>query len=182
MKLWLVRHATPLVEPGICYGRQDVAADADATAECARALAPLLPATTRVISSPLQRCEQLTRILLELRPDLACEIDPRLQEMNFGDWEGRAWQNIPQPELQAWTDGFAHYRVGGHGESASDIMARVAAAFDEVRGPSDTLWVTHAGVIRAAELLARGVRQINRAADWPVAAPGYGQWCTLEHK
>ena len=180
MKLWLVRHAKPLINPGICYGRQDVAADAAATAECAQELARLLPPATRVISSPLQRCEQLARILLGLRPDLACKIDPRLQEMDFGHWEGRAWQSIPQAELQAWTDNFAHYAVGGHGESASDVLARVAAAFDEVQGQPDTLWVTHAGVIRVAELLARGVRQIHRTSDWPLEAPAYGQWCTLQ--
>jgi alpha-ribazole phosphatase len=49
------------LNPGICYGRQDVAADDGATAECAQALAELLPAATRIISSPLQRCEQLAQ-------------------------------------------------------------------------------------------------------------------------
>ena len=31
MKLWLVRHAQPLVDAGVCYGRLDVAADPAAT-------------------------------------------------------------------------------------------------------------------------------------------------------
>lgn len=180
MKLWLVRHATPLVEPGICYGRQDVAADGGATAECAQALAEILPANIRIISSPLQRCEQLAKALCGLQPDLAYKTDPRLQEMDFGNWEGRAWQHIAPAELQAWTDGFAHHAVGGNGESTMQVMARVASAFDELQGPGDTLWVTHAGVIRAAELIARGQRQITKAADWPVNAPGYGQWCKLD--
>jgi alpha-ribazole phosphatase len=182
MKLWLARHAIPLVEPGICYGRQDVAADVTATAECAQALAELLPAATRIISSPLQRCEQLAQALHGLRPDLAYKSDPRLQEMNFGGWEGRAWQDIAPTGLQAWTDGFAHHAVGGNGESTMQVMARVASAFDELHGPGDTLWITHAGVIRAAELIARGVRQISQASDWPIDAPSYGQWCTLELK
>lgn len=180
MKLWLARHATPLVEAGICYGRQDVAADVVATAECAQALAGLLPTGTRVIHSPLQRCTQLAQALGGLRPDLARSSDPRLQEMDFGAWEGRAWQDIAPAELQAWTDGFADYVVGGSGESTRQVMARVASAFDELQGPADTLWITHAGVIRAAELIARGVRQIARADEWPVDAPSYGQWCTLE--
>lgn len=180
MKLWLVRHATPLVEPGICYGRKNVSADAGATAECARQLAEILPANIRIISSPLQRCEQLTQVLYGLRPDLSYKTDPRLQEMDFGNWEGRAWQDIAPADLQAWTDGFAHHAVGGNGESTMQVMARVAEAFDELRGPADTLWVTHAGVIRAAELIARGQRQITRAEEWPMTAPAYGQWCTLE--
>lgn len=180
MKLWLVRHATPLVQPGICYGRQDLPADASATAECAQALTELLPAAIRIISSPLQRCEQLAKSLCGLQPDLAYKTDPRLQEMDFGSWEGRAWQDIAPAELQTWTDGFAHHAVGGHGESTMQVMARVASAFDELQGPGDTLWVTHAGVIRAAELIARGQRQINQASDWPVNAPSYGQWCKLD--
>jgi alpha-ribazole phosphatase len=180
MKLWLVRHATPLVEPGICYGRQDVPADDGATAECARALAEILPTGIRIISSPLQRCEQLAKALCGLQPDFAYKTDPRLQEMDFGDWEGRAWQDIGPAELQAWTDGFAHHAVGGSGESTMQVMARVASAFDELQGPGDTLWITHAGVIRATELIARGQRQINQASDWPVNAPAYGQWCKLD--
>ncbi len=180
MKLWLVRHATPLVEPGICYGRKNVPANVAATAECARQLAELLPAATRAISSPLQRCEQLAQALHGLRPDLTYKTDPRLQEMDFGDWEGCAWQDIAPADLQSWTDGFAHHAVGGSGESTMQVMARVAEAFDELQGPADTLWITHAGVIRAAELIARGVRQIASADQWPTEAPAYGQWCTLE--
>jgi alpha-ribazole phosphatase len=180
MKLWLVRHAKPLIDPGICYGRQDVAADATATAACAQALSKLLPAGTRVSYSPLQRCAQLAEALRQLRPDLPCSSDPRLQEINFGAWEGQAWRDIAPTELQSWTDGFAEYAVGGSGESTSQVMARVASAFDELRGQADTLWITHAGVIRAVELIARGTRQITRANEWPVEAPAYGQWCTLE--
>ena len=180
MKLWLVRHAQPLIGPGICYGRHPVAADADATAQCAQALARLLPEGTRVASSPLQRCEQLSLFLQRFRPDLTYETDSRLQEMDFGQWEGRAWQDIAPAELQAWTDDFANYPVGRDGERVSQVMARVASAFDELQGPADTLWITHAGVMRAAHLLARGVRQVARADQWPMDAPAYGQWCTLD--
>jgi len=180
MKLWLARHAQPLIDAGICYGRQDVAADPAATAECAQALAKLLPGGARIRHSPLRRCAQLAQALCELRPDLSRETDPRLQEMDFGAWEGRAWSDIASTDLQAWTDGFADYAVGTSGESTRQVMARVIEAFDELQGHSDILWITHAGVIRAVELIARGVRQIRHASDWPVDAPAYGQWCTLE--
>ena len=179
MKLWLVRHAQPLVASGICYGRLDVAADAPATAQCAQALAALLPPGTRVRSSPLQRCEQLTSALHGLRPDLTYKIEPRLQEMDFGQWEGRAWQHIAPAELAAWTDDFAGYAAGHSGECVRSFMARVGAVFDGLQGPSDTLWITHAGVIRAVDLLARGLRQPTQASQWPLDAPNYGQWRTL---
>ena len=193
MKLWLVRHAQPLIDAGICYGRLDMAADADATAECAAKLATQLPAGLRVVSSPLQRCEQLAHALHALRPDLAYKTDGQLQEMDFGQWEGCTWQDIPRAELDAWTSDFAHYRAGRDGESVTTFMARVGAAFDGLESQlpapamdqgttpqeSAVLWITHAGVIRAVELLAQGVRHIERANQWPVEAPKYGQWRTL---
>ena len=176
MKLGLVRHAQPLIGSGICYGRLDMPADAAATAECAQALAEWLPVGSRVISSPLQRCEQLAHALHAQRPDLACKTDARLQEMDFGQWEGRAWQGIDRAELDAWTRDFANYRVGHDGESVTRFMARVGSAFDALPGHGDTLWITHAGVIRAVELLVQGQRQIERADQWPLDAPKYGQW------
>lgn len=180
MKLWLVRHAQPLIAPGICYGRLDMAADTAATAECARRLAIELPTGIPVAASPRQRCGQLAQALQALRPDLACQTDACLQEMDFGDWEGRAWQAIDPAELQAWTDDFADYAVGRTGESVSAFMARVASAFDALELPHDTLWITHAGVIRAVELLAQGLRRIDHASQWPLQAPNYGQWRTLK--
>jgi alpha-ribazole phosphatase len=180
MKLWLVRHAQPLIAPGICYGRLDMAADAAATAECARQLAIELPAGIRIAASPRQRCNQLAIALQTLRPDLTYQTDARLQEMDFGRWEGRAWQDIDPAELQAWTDNFAGYAAGHTGESVSAFMARIGAAFDALEPPQDTLWITHAGVIRAAGLLAQGRRRIEHAGQWPLDAPKYGQWQTLD--
>ena len=193
MKLWLVRHAQPLIDAGICYGRLDMAADAEATAECAAKLATQLPAGLRVVSSPLQRCEQLAQALQALRPDLAYKTDGQLQEMDFGQWEGCAWQDSPHAELDAWTSDFAHYQAGHDGESVTAFMARVGAAFEGLTPQSQipamvqrtmaqdsgVLWITHAGVIRAVALLAQGVRHIERANQWPVEAPKYGQWRTL---
>jgi alpha-ribazole phosphatase len=179
MKLWLVRHAQPLVAAGICYGRLDMVAHAGATAECARALAAELPAGLRVITSSLQRCEQLAQALQGLRPDLVYKTDDRLREMDFGHWEGCAWQAIDPNELQAWTANFADYAAGGDGETVEAFMTRVASAFDALRRQGDALWITHAGVIRAVQLLAQGVRRIERADQWPLDAPKYGQWQLL---
>ena len=131
---------------------------------------------------------KLAHALHALRPDLAYKTDGQLQEMDFGQWEGCAWRDIPRAELEAWTSDFAHYRAGRDGESVTAFMARVGAAFDGLTPPSQTpamaqdsgvLWITHAGVIRAVELLTQGVRHIEHADQWPVEAPKYGQWRTL---
>ncbi len=176
--LWLARHAQPLIEPGVCYGQLDVPADLEATAVCARALADALPHGIGIICSPLQRCEQLAQVLSGLRPDLAYKTDPRLKEMDFGQWEGQRWDDIGAAAIDAWVADFSHHRPGG-GESVGQFMQRVAAAWDEPRSPSGTLWITHAGVIRAATLLQGGQRQISGASQWPVAALGFGGWIQL---
>ena len=180
--LFLVRHAQPLVEAGVCYGQLDMKADAGATWTCAQALAKVLPLGIRVVTSPLQRCEQLAQSLIDLQPSLTVERDPLLQEMNFGDWEGQPWNAIARAELQAWTTDFAAYRPGGSGESVNTFLARVACAFDALPRHADTLWVTHAGVIRAVHLIASGQRMLQRADEWPITAPAYGQWCKLALK
>ena len=107
---------------------------------------------------------------------MAYKTDARLQEMDFGRWEGCAWQAIGQLELEAWTADFANYAVGHEGESVMTFMARVGSAFDALQGQDDALWITHAGVVRAVELLAKGVPHIERADQWPLDAPKYGQW------
>ena len=179
MKLWLVRHAQPLIEAGLCYGATDVAADAGATARAAQALVQQLPVGMVMRVSPLQRCEQLAQTVKGLRPDLTYRNDSRLREMDFGVWEGQRWDTIAPEAYAAWMADFAGHRFGGR-ESVSEFMGRVALVWDEFLSQGqDTVWITHAGVIRAATLLARGVRQVDHAAQWPESAPACGQWVVL---
>ena len=180
MKLWLARHAQPLIASGICYGATDVPADAQATLDAARTLSLALPFGLLVVTSSLQRCELLKQSLQALRPDLSYKTDTRLVEMNFGTWEGQRWDAIEQAELARWTDQFGDYACGA-AESVGQFMARVGAVWDEtLAAGQDSVWITHAGVIRAATLLAQGIRTPSRAQQWPHQAPGFGQWCELE--
>lgn len=179
MKLWLVRHAQPLIEAGVCYGATDVAADAQATAIAAEALSNALPSRLTLWVSPLQRCEQLAQALIGLRPDLTYKKDSRLREMDFGVWEGHRWDAIAPEAFDAWTADFGGHRFGGQ-ESVSEFMGRVALAWDEFHNQGqDTVWIAHAGVIRAASLLAQGIRQVETAAQWPSQALGFGQWTVV---
>ena len=64
---------------------------------------------------------------------------------------------------------------------SSALMARVGAAWaDAQRAPGPVVWLTHAGVIRAATLRARGVTTVQRADQWPVQGPGFGQLVRLQ--
>ena len=131
------------------------------------------------MTSPLQRCELLAITLKGLRPDLIYKTDARLVEMNFGKHEGGRWDSIPQVVYDAWTADFWQHRFGGV-ESVADVMARVASAWDEALAcGKPQVWVTHAGVIRAASLLAQGVRRVDQAQHWPQTALAFGQCLVL---
>jgi alpha-ribazole phosphatase len=182
MKLWIVRHAKPLIASGVCYGALNVAADELLTQQAAHSLAQALPMNVNVQVSPLQRCMQMADALSEIRPDLKLQTDERLREMDFGSWEGVLWDAIPSSEMHAWTEDFGAHRFGGV-ESANGFMARVAKLWDAALadGAQSQAWITHAGVARAAKLLAQGIRTVHSASQWPVDAPGYGQWHCIDY-
>lgn len=179
MSLWLARHARPLVEPGLCYGALDMAADAELTRAAAQALAQALPSGVQVQVSPLQRCQQLAQALHALRADLPLRTDARLREMDFGCWEGVSWAAIPRVAVDAWTEDFAQHRFGGK-ESAGEFLQRIASAWDELPAAAPTLWIAHAGVAQAAALLQAGTRQLSLARQWPASQLDYGAWRVFE--
>jgi alpha-ribazole phosphatase len=184
MKLWLLRHARVLAAPGLCYGASDLPADPEATRAAARAAAAVLPAGLPVWVSGLQRARQLADALRAERPDLGRpHSDVRLNEMDFGCWEGWAWADIPREALDAWTEDFAHHRFGGV-ESTQEVLDRVAAALADVLArvgaSGEAAWVTHAGVVRAVMVLAeRGLASLQHARDWPVEGVGPGGYRSI---
>lgn len=181
MKLWLQRHAAPLVAPGTCYGATDLDARPADTQAAAAAIARLLPQSVPVWASPLRRCQQLKSALLRLRPDLPAADHAGLREMDFGCWEMWPWDAIPRTAMEAWVADFADHPFGGR-DSVSVLMARVAATLEATRaaGSAEAVWITHAGVIRAANLLASGITRVRQPADWPLAAPAFGAWQQLD--
>ncbi len=173
-ELWLVRHARPRVADGVCYGATDLAADPQATAACAHQLAQILPSAAPVWTSPLRRCTALADALRLLRPDLDYRCDQRLTEMNFGCWEGTRWQDIPKVAIDEWTAQFGRWRFGGR-ESVQELMDRVGAAWRQsCARPGPSVWITHAGVARAALLCSKGMQAITRSEDWPLSGPAFG--------
>ncbi len=180
--IFLARHAQPLIAQGVCYGATDMPSDEAATRDAALEIARQLPQGTRLVSSPLRRCMQLTEELLRLRPDIGATTDARLVEMNFGCWEGHRWGDIPKQAIDQWTAQFGTWRFGGR-ESVQELMDRVAAARAETlaaHGPAT--WITHAGVIRAAMLLSRGTAAIERGDQWPREAISFGRYLSLPQR
>lgn len=140
MQVFLIRHPRPIVGPGICYGRLDV--DCHGAAAVASALKPLLPRGTPVFSSPLRRARQLAEAL---SPNVM--VDERLSEIDFGEWEGRRWDDIDRKQLDAWAGDVLGFTPPG-GESVAALQRR-ALDFAASLEQSDVAIVTHAGVMRA---------------------------------
>lgn len=152
MRIYLLRHARPDGVEGLCYGRKDVRANAEETTRVARSLRTSLPSDVLegapIHSSPLSRCSALAR---ELVPARATVIAPELTEVDFGSWEGRAWDDVPRDEIDAWAEDLWGYAPGG-GESARSALVRFKAWADRLQdeGNASVMAVTHAGLIRLA--------------------------------
>lgn len=150
-----VRHPPLPAMQGICYGRLDAVPGDDAFAEAARQLACRLP-DLPIASSPSTRCLRLAMQLRAQRVDgggaiAPVHVDPRLRELDFGDWEGHRWDALPREALDAWSADVAGFAPPG-GESFDGLIARVQAALADLATPH--IVVTHAGVIRAAHRIA----------------------------
>jgi len=69
-----------------------------------------------------------------------------IRDRNFGEWEGRPWDEVPRAELDAWAADVMTYAPPG-GESAQQVLARTLDFLLENPSPEIAV-VTHAGVIR----------------------------------
>lgn len=148
MSVVLVRHTSPAVGSGICYGRSDYDVAESFTDELPAVLARLEPFDV-LVTSPLIRCRRLADEIGSAF-GAAPRVDERLQEMDFGAWEGVAWSDIPVAELDEWADDFFHARPHG-GESVAMLQQRALTALSEYRASARRhTVVTHAGVIRVA--------------------------------
>ncbi|MDN7906142.1 alpha-ribazole phosphatase [Burkholderia diffusa] len=152
MDLVLIRHPAVDIEPGVCYGRSDVplAASAEAGARAVRERLAALgaPLPEQVWTSPLTRCTSVAERLAQAL-DVPLRRDAGWQEMDFGAWELRRWDDIDRAALDAWAADLMHACAHG-GESVARFAARVARIADTVARTDAQQWaLTHAGVIRA---------------------------------
>jgi alpha-ribazole phosphatase len=143
MQVHLIRHTTPDIATGICYGQTDIPLAKSFETEKNLIIKQLDSKYDAVISSPLSRCT----ILAQQIPTQDYQTDTDLLEMNFGTWELQNWNEIPQ--LNIWTNDFVNTKVEG-GESFIQMYQRVVAFIEELVANSyeKVAIVTHAGVIR----------------------------------
>jgi alpha-ribazole phosphatase len=150
MHLILVRHPKPRGAHGLCYGRLDLECDAEALEEAAQKLGRLA-AGCRLVTSPARRARDLAA---RLGPGAA--VEPRLQELGFGDWEGRLWQALGREAIEAWQRGLPD-SAPPNGETLRAMAGRCAEWLSELEsGEPPVLAITHAGPIRVIRALLAG--------------------------
>lgn len=147
MDIYLVRHTTPKIEQGICYGQSDLEL-ADDFPRAFKNIVVQLPNTKnfKVISSPLKRCTTLANQLSN-----RILLDDRLKELNFGDWELKAWNDIPEADINPWMNDFVNVATP-NGESYLQLSSRINAFFEDLiisKADMNIIIVSHAGPIRA---------------------------------
>lgn len=115
-----------------------------------------------VYSSDTERARE-TALILADRHSLEVAVDPRLREVNFGEWEGLTRAQINERFGGAFTKWLSGESSTPNGGEADEAMAdRVIAALADISAQHPdgrVLVVTSGGPIRAVEARLRGIDQ-----------------------
>lgn len=158
-RLWLVRHGPTHAK--VLLGRTDLPADLSDRPALGR-LADALPAAP-IVSSDLRRAVETADAIQGDRPRLPHEA--ALRELDFGDWDGRATDDIDDPALRTFFEAPGRTCAPG-GESWNDVAARVGTALDRlVEGHADLVVVAHMGTILTQWARATGLTPYDALAQ-----------------
>lgn len=152
--VWLYRHG-PLPVPRFqCVGWDDVPlADPEATAVGSRRLSVLIGRADAVYSSDLLRTRQTAEPLAEALA-LPVLADPALRELNFGEWDGKMWNDLAasgDERFQRFVADWSSVATPG-GESFVDLERRVVEFWQRIapRHAGETIVVvSHGGTLAA---------------------------------
>ena len=150
MKLYLVRHGQTDANVTHTYcGRTDMPLSAEGERQLEeKRLAGGYPDLEGLdlYTTGLLRTEQSFRILFG---DRKHGRKTTFQEMDFGEFEGRSYQELKGlPEYQAWISGDQMKEACPGGESGDMMMARILRGMDRLfRKGRDALVVCHGGTI-----------------------------------
>ena len=155
MEIFLIRHTSVDVPKGICYGKSDVGLNPTAETEIAKTVERLSThcdiEKAIIWSSPASRCIALAKVIHH-----EFQLEERLWEMNFGDWEMQAWNDIKREHSDPWMMDFVNVNTP-NGESFKELSVRVNEFLDEIitQNHEQIILVNHSAVIRA--IICRGL-------------------------
>lgn len=147
MEVYLIRHTTPAIEKGICYGQSDIPLAASFEEEWSDIRQKLPSTIDKIFTSPLLRCTELSSKLSQ-HFQIEAKSDNRLMEMNFGEWEMKKWDEIDQQKLKTWMNDYLN-QACPNGESYKDVQHRLKNfTAENLRDNQRYLIVTHGGIIK----------------------------------
>ncbi len=119
---------------------------------------------TAVVSSPLLRARRTAEAIAQRR-GLEVEIDDRLIELDYGEWDGRALRDVP---LDAWATWRADPDFAPPGGESLVAVTRRVESFCRERlagddGRASVVAVSHVSPIKAAVCWALGT---DERASW----------------
>jgi len=175
----LVRHGrTAANARGVLAGRAaGVGLDEAGRKQVARMAERLAPIELRaVVSSPLMRCRQTARAIVERQHGSpATPLDRNLTEADYGEWQGRLISELSREPMWSVVQSRPSTAVFPGGEAMTAMQQRALSAlrrYDELFGP-DAVWVaiSHADIIKSVLAHAQGMHldQFQRIAVAPAS-------------
>lgn len=147
MEIFLIRHTSVKIDKGICYGFSDVELSDQYINEF-EILKNKLNNDKDLIyfTSPLKRCLELARYLSNDNYN----VDNRLKELNFGDWELKKWNLISGKDYDNWVKDYVNYKCPD-GENFLDLYNRSIDFYNEIikKDIPKVAIITHGGVIKS---------------------------------
>lgn len=164
MLIWLLRHGlTELGAQKRYQGRLDTPLSPEG--QDALQKAPFRPG--KLYASPLLRAKETAEILF---PEMEPVLIPELREMDFGEFEGKNWQELSySAAYRAWVDGSCLGRCPG-GEDKAGYCGRVCGAFE------DLVRVCLEHNIASIAVVAHGGTQMAVLERWGTGDRSYWQW------
>lgn len=161
---WVVRHAESVGNSaGLFVGRSDYALSDRGVVQAERAaiqIARQAPRLSRVITSPSSRAVETAMTIAGAQStDVAIEQDDRLREMDYGEWEGRAFASVGDPGAVATAFEDPDFAPPG-GESVLELWERTKNALDDyaarVASDDTIVVVTHLGPAKMSAIWGLG--------------------------
>ncbi|MFD4577861.1 histidine phosphatase family protein [Streptomyces sp. NPDC058417] len=118
-----------------------------------------------VVASPLQRCQETIRPLLDARPGLTAHTDERVGEAHYGDWSGRKLAELKDEPLMEVVQAHPSAAAFPGGESMRAMQTRAAEAVREWNARverdhgADAVWLlcSHGDIIKSLVADALGL-------------------------
>lgn len=126
----------------------------------------------RVVSSPLGRARQTAAVIAEACGVERVEIDDRWVELDYGELDGVALDQVPPATWATWRRDPSFVPAGG--ESLTALARRVGGALTELSGGAEG----GGGMLRGAEhvVVVSHVSPMKAAVAWTLGVPETVAW------